>query len=405
MSIDSRYTWDEAQDASAFEPPVQRSFRWWLMVAVVFAVVFHAGILWALGRLNLWLELSKIEVVSRSFNVTTEEEQPAALAPEEEEVVEPLESISAMDDFEDLLPELDDVELDIVPDLAKPKLDLQPIKPAAIGDVEGELLKPLNAPDVKTSLEELGGGEKLFQDIPEGRVAIDEGSVSSDIPDMDAYLKDAVLKGAGGLDERGVLEGYSELGTYLNYDVDQLDKGRAALPSDLLFAFNQWKLRESARLGLMKLAMLIDRNPEMYCILEGHSDLFGTGAYNLDLSRKRAQAVKDYLVKSLQLEGERIIVRPFGKAYPKVLEGDQDAQAVNRRVDILMRKEIPAAKPLPVKVRPAVLVPETPTRAVPVEEDPAPPPRAVPLEEEGERPPPRAIPVLPRALPAEPVDE
>lgn len=402
MSIDSRYTWDEVQDASEFEAPVQRSFGWWLMVAVVFAVIFHAAVLWGLGRLNLWLELSKIEVTSRSFNVTTENEQPEPVAPTEE-VEEPLEPISAMDDFEDLLPELDDVELDIVPDLAKPKLDLQPIKPAAIGEVEGELLKPLEAPEVKTNLEELGGAEKLFQDIPEGRVAIDEGSVSADIPDMDAYLKDAVLKGAGGLDERGVLEGYSELGTYLNYDVDQLDKGRAALPSDLLFEFNQWDLRENARLGLMKLAMLIDRNPEMFCILEGHTDLVGTDRYNLDLSRKRAQAVKDYLVKALQLEGERIIVRPFGKTRPKVLGGDQDAQAINRRVDILMRKEIPALEPLPVRVTPAVPVPESPARAVPVEEDPAVPPRAVPLEEE-ERPPPRAIPVLPRALPAEPVD-
>ncbi|MDP6209055.1 MAG: OmpA family protein, partial [Roseibacillus sp.] len=213
----------------------------------------------------------------------------------------------------------------------------------------------------------------------------------------------------------GLMKGYTELGRYLNFDVDQLDKGRAALPSDLLFEFNRAELRQNAKLGLMKLGMLIDRNPEMYCILEGHSDLFGTDAYNLGLSRKRAQAVKNWLVSSLGLDSTHIIVRAYGRSKPKVQEGDQDQQAINRRVDILMRKQIPPEEIVPVRVTPKVPPPvSVPPKALPVpEESPAPPPapaqpvpeepppRAIPVEEET---PPRAVPIPERILPPRPVE-
>ena len=229
---------------------------------------------------------------------------------------------------------------------------------------------------------------------------IEEGRITADLPDPDSFLKDVALRGANGLDENGLLEGYTELGRYLSFDVDQLDQGRAALPSDLLFEFNENELKQNARLGLMQLGMLIDRNPEMYCILEGHSDLFGTESYNIELSRKRAMAVKNWLVRSLDLDASRIIVRAYGHARPKVLTGDQKAQAINRRVDILMRKTIPPQEALPVRVKPSVALPvapappkpATPPKALPVEEDIQPPPPP-PAEELPEPPPARAIPI------------
>ena len=64
------------------------------------------------------------------------------------------------------------------------------------------------------------------------------------------------------------------------------------LPSDLLFEFNSAELRESAKVGLMKLALLMDRNPNLYCWIEGHTDLVGGDDFNLDLSIRRAEAVQ-----------------------------------------------------------------------------------------------------------------
>ncbi len=362
MSVDPRYTWDEASGAGHLESSAPGSLGWRVLVAVTAAVLLHLVGLWALGRVGLVIELSDFEWRSQSFQVAEVETLPeTVVAPPEEEAIEapPDEAAELLTEIEELLPELDDMEIDILPELEKPKVSLEPLKPALAGEEDSDLLEPVKAPEVRAKLEEMGRGKPLFEEVPEGRVVIEAGSVTGDIPDPDTYLRDAAVKGAGGLSEEGFLDGYTELSRYLNMDVDQLDEGRAALPSDLLFEFDSAELKQSARLGLMKLAILIDRNPEMYCILEGHTDLFGADAYNLALSRRRAQAVKDWLVRALRVDGSHIIVRAFGKTKAKVKEGTREEQALNRRVDILMRKSIPPEEP--------VLV--TPKRAVPVEEE------------------------------------
>jgi hypothetical protein len=202
--------------------------------------------------------------------------------------------------------------------------------------------------------------------------------------------------------------------------------------SDLLFEYNSDVLRESARLSLMKVAMLIDRNPNLYCWIEGHTDLFGGDQFNLDLSRRRSAAVKNYMVGSLGMPESKMVIRGFGKSMPVVPDGTVEEQALNRRVEIKMRKNrssddpvvvrpkraipvteapkpkpkpaVPAPpvrvepKPMPVREPPKALPVEDPTRFDPVEEDPVPGevPRAIPRAEPVESPPPpppRAQPV------------
>jgi OOP family OmpA-OmpF porin len=130
----------------------------------------------------------------------------------------------------------------------------------------------------------------------------------------------------------------------------------------------------------MTVAMLIDRNPDMYCLVEGHTDLFGPEEFNSKLSGKRGQAVKDWLVNALQLSPERILVRPFGKSEPVILEGSIEEQGPNRRVDIKMRKTLPESLRVLVKPGKAIVVEDDEDRiprAIPVEEVP----KAIPVEE------------------------
>jgi OmpA-OmpF porin, OOP family len=184
------------------------------------------------------------------------------------------------------------------------------------------------------------------------------------------------------------------------------------LPSDLLFEFNRAELRESAKVGLMKLALLIDKNPTLYCWIEGHTDLIGSDEANFKLSERRAEAVKDYLVKSMRMDPKRIFTRGFGKTQPLITSGNVDTQAPNRRVEIRMRKtpppkgEIKTPKAEPVIIEPepepeppkAVLVKPN-LKAIPVEEPE--PPRAEPVPPLAEPDPPKAEPVPPRAEPIE----
>lgn len=110
------------------------------------------------------------------------------------------------------------------------------------------------------------------------------------------------------------------------------------MPTDLLFGYNEDTLADSARLSLMKLGLLIQKNPDSEFIIEGHTDSFGTDGYNLELSIRRATAVRDWLTRSLRLSAEGIRIRGYGEARPLVdPAGSKEAQQLNRRVEIVIR--------------------------------------------------------------------
>jgi hypothetical protein len=147
----------------------------------------------------------------------------------------------------------------------------------------------------------------------------------------------------------------------------------------------------------MKVALLIDKHPNLICWVDGHTDLIGSDEPNLLLSQRRATAVKEWLVETLDLDEKRVAVRGFGKSSPLVKQGTVEEQAPNRRVEIKMRKTRP---PQEVEVAdPAKLsgqLEKNPSKAVPIDEDlVTPSPRAIlePEDEPSLAVPPRAIPV------------
>ncbi|MDQ8189508.1 OmpA family protein [Roseibacillus persicicus] len=362
-----------------------------VLLSVIIGVSLFGALLFGMSELKVWLGIVEpLEIKSKAFNLEQVEIATEPLPEIEDEVIVPETSADATEllaEVEELIPELDDTELDISPDIAQPEVALEASIPLDAGEDFGELLEPVAAPKVDHVLDQIGRTENLFEEAATGQVMVEEGSVKADIVDPDEYLKDMASKGSGGLSEDGLPSGYASIDGLLRMATGELSRSRAALPSDLLFEYDSAQLRETARLGLMKLAMLIDRNPQMFCILEGHSDLFGDRSYNMNLSRQRAQAVKSWLVDSMRLDGERIIVRAYGSTQPKVMQGSIEEQAINRRVDILMRKDLPAAEVKP-EVQEALPVPvpspaeRQPLKALKVED-----------EEEQEPKPLRALPV------------
>jgi outer membrane protein OmpA-like peptidoglycan-associated protein len=110
------------------------------------------------------------------------------------------------------------------------------------------------------------------------------------------------------------------------------------MPTDLLFDYNQISLRPEALASLQKLGTLIRRNPQSTFVIEGHSDSFGTDDYNLQLSQRRADTVKDWLVTVMKVSPERIAARGFGES--RLIApafGTIEEQQINRRVEIVIR--------------------------------------------------------------------
>lgn len=67
--------------------------------------------------------------------------------------------------------------------------------------------------------------------------------------------------------------------------------------------------------------------------IEGHADPRGSVEYNLDLSRQRAEAVREYLVRELKVDSKQLKIAAMGKAYPKD-PGNPEAE-INRRVEFV----------------------------------------------------------------------
>ena len=78
---------------------------------------------------------------------------------------------------------------------------------------------------------------------------------------------------------------------------------------------------------------------DIYLVVAGHTDNVGNAAYNLDLSRKRANAVKDYLVQK-GVDTGRIIVEFHGFTKPIASNTTQQGRDINRRVDFKLLGEI-----------------------------------------------------------------
>src|SRR6266404_3986245 len=128
-------------------------------------------------------------------------------------------------------------------------------------------------------------------------------------------------------------------------DLDQLlaQKGplgsgtQLRMPDDQLFQYDSTELQSSAIGQLQKLATLIKRNPRATFTVEGYTDSFGPPEYNLDLSQRRADSVKQYLVEAMRISPAQIETRGYGMTkFRTSPNGSIEDQSPNRRVEIVV---------------------------------------------------------------------
>lgn len=106
------------------------------------------------------------------------------------------------------------------------------------------------------------------------------------------------------------------------------------------FAYNQAVLLPSARQALTNAADNLERHPNVVIYIEGHADQRGDAAYNLALSRDRAEAVVRFLV-GLGVDKSRLQVGSYGQTRLIARGSDQASLAKNRRADFrLVRGDV-----------------------------------------------------------------
>jgi outer membrane protein OmpA-like peptidoglycan-associated protein len=150
---------------------------------------------------------------------------------------------------------------------------------------------------------------------------------------MGAIIGAAVGGPAGGLIGKKMDEQAREIEKIPGADVKRIGEGiNVTFESGVLFATNSADLNVTAKDNLVKLTDVLNKYPDTYVRVEGHTDDTGTTDYNLSLSEKRAKEVSSYLVLK-RVNADRIKTAWYGESQPKASNDTEQGKVLNRRVE------------------------------------------------------------------------
>jgi len=122
--------------------------------------------------------------------------------------------------------------------------------------------------------------------------------------------------------------------TSLKQVVANIDNYKLQATESVTFKFNQATLSSEAKQDLDKVASAVQANKRFYVAVEGFTDSVGSKDYNEALSKRRADAVVNYLVSNHDLPIYRIQMVGLGDAKPVDEAKNKAARAKNRRVEV-----------------------------------------------------------------------
>ncbi len=354
------YDWhpDANNGGSVFKVETH-NLKWWVVLAIVVSVLIHILMYFVLTR---WEGPASAAQEDLNFRLLTEQESIDRDTLEELLADEPV--LPEDLDVKTIEPEnLSDIDIDqnfdefgVMDELSKEELIR--MAPADAPEMFGGAMPqvPSNVLDMAATEMDLASADTLNNELQDMRkklteaseqispdqvtLEIDANEVSEGL-NTDEFFKDAAQKVMGEKADEFV-KGYATLDDLIGMTggIKRGTSKTAMMPTDILFDYGEDSLKESAELAMIKLAYLIETNPDAVFIIEGHTDSFGGDEYNRALSERRAQAVKDWLVKKLRLDAKNIRVVGKGKLEPIVpITGDADQQELNRRVEIEIRRD------------------------------------------------------------------
>jgi OOP family OmpA-OmpF porin len=104
--------------------------------------------------------------------------------------------------------------------------------------------------------------------------------------------------------------------------------------NNILFELDKFDLSSAAQEELDGIGKFLTDQPQAFVALFGYTDDTGKAEYNMELSRRRAEAVADYLMKNYQLGSDRVVPNWYGAANPIASNETDEGRAQNRRVEL-----------------------------------------------------------------------
>lgn len=114
----------------------------------------------------------------------------------------------------------------------------------------------------------------------------------------------------------------------------ELAARRPAEVYGIYFSFARAEIRPQSERVLKEIATMLGDHPDWKLLVDGHTDAIGGADSNLDLSRRRAAAVKAALVGRYGVAAGRLATDGFGQSRPKADNDTAFGRALNRRVEL-----------------------------------------------------------------------
>ncbi len=215
-------------------------------------------------------------------------------------------------------------------------------KPKAVVTVSGKVTDPEGNPlNAQLQWNDLS----LMKLVGENSSDPQTGMYFIALPAGRQYSYSAEKEGYIGRSEHFDLRAKDEFDEYrldiVLYPADRLEESETAIRfNNIFFDFDKYELRKESFLELKRWVDFLKKNERLTPEVQGHTDSIGTDDYNLNLSKKRAQAVANYLVQQ-GIKPERISSTGFGESKP-IAPNDSDAgRQMNRRVEIRFSAKSP----------------------------------------------------------------
>ena len=110
------------------------------------------------------------------------------------------------------------------------------------------------------------------------------------------------------------------------------------LPDGVTFDFAKWELKSQFYPALNNIASTLKQYNQTIVEVSGHTDSIGSDAANQTLSERRANAVKNALVRA-GVDPSRIVAQGYGKEYPVASNATNSGRAQNRRVEVTISND------------------------------------------------------------------
>ncbi len=125
--------------------------------------------------------------------------------------------------------------------------------------------------------------------------------------------------------------------TRKDFNTKKITKNVAIRLNNVNFKFDSYLLNDTSIICLDYLAQFLKQNKSKKITIYGHTDNVGSLLHNMELSQKRAESVRNYLIKK-GVEAKNITAKGFGKSKPLTTNKTEKGRALNRRVEFVINK-------------------------------------------------------------------